>query len=212
MRIPDEVLIEKIWDYMTIESLVLPADVIIVAGSTDMATSAKASELFSLNFAPLIVFSGAQQPDMDGTEADLQAHAAEQRGVPKDAIIREPRAKNLGETIRFSEALLKEKSIEVRKVILVCRPYVSRQFLATAEVQWDLGGTEPKPEFMVTHEDVTINNYYLRIERGEVIRKMLGDFSRIKSYAKKGYQTVQTIPADVQEAFDELVERRHQIR
>jgi len=128
--------------------------------------------------------------------------------VPESAIIREQSASNTGENIRNSQATLKEQGINPGKVILVHKPYMARGFLATAEAQWN----GPKPEFMVTHEEISIDNYYLKLGRGETIRKMLGDFNRMKAYAKKGYQTPQQIPDEVQEAYDALVLRGHQVR
>lgn len=208
MRIPEETLLKTIWNYMTIESVILPADVIVVGGANDAGLAAKASELYHLGFAPYIVFSGYQQPGMDKTEADFLAHSAIQRGVPESAIIKEQNATNTGENLLFTHALLKEKGINAEKIILVHKPYMTRRFIAAAEVQWP----DPKPQFMVAHEDISIDNYYLRQSRGDVIRKMLGDFKRMKTYAKKGYQTPQTIPDEVQEAYDELVSRGHQVR
>jgi uncharacterized SAM-binding protein YcdF (DUF218 family) len=208
MRIPDETLLKTVWNYLTIETILMPADVIIVGGSNDMGTSAIASELYNLGFAPTIVFSGFKEPGMDGTESDLLATAAEQRGVPADAIIRETQASNTGDNIFFSQNALKERGIIPSKVILIHKPYMTRRFLATAQAQWD----GPLPEFIVAHQDISIDNYYLTLGRGEVIRKMLGDFKRMKAYAKKGYQTSQDIPEEVQQAYNELVERGHQIR
>jgi len=209
MRIPDETLLKTIWNYLCIETPLLPADVILVGGSTDMGTGAKACELFQLGYAPLIVFSGYKQPGMDGTEADLLADAAIKRGIPESAIIREQSASNTGENIRNSQAILKQQGIiNPGKVILIHKPYMTRRFLAAAQAQWD----GPLPEFMITHEDISIDNYYLKLGRGETIRKMLGDFNRMKAYAKKGYQTPQQIPDEVQEAYDTLVLRGHQVR
>lgn len=208
MRIPEDELLKTIWDYLTIETILTPADVIIVGGAKDAGMSARASELYHLGFAPLIVFSGYQQPGMETTEADFLATSAIQRGVPATAILREQRASNTGENIVFSQKLLKEQGIDAHKVILIHKPYMARRFLATAEVQW----ADPKPEFMVTHEDISIDNYYLKLGRGEVIRTMLGDFKRMQTYAKKGFQTPQVIPAQVQEAFETLVMRGHQVR
>lgn len=208
MHIPDETLLKTLWNYLTIETPLTPGDVIIVGGSTDMGTGAKAAELYHLGFAPLIIFSGYQQSGLDGTEADLLAHSAEQRGVPPQAVLREPNASNTGDNILFSKKLLDERGIIPEKVILIHKPYMTRRFLATAQAQW--GSTQP--QFMVAHEDISIDNYFLKFGRGEVIRKMLGDFKRMQTYARKGYQTPQEIPAEVQEVYDTLVDRGHQVR
>ncbi len=208
MIIPDDVLLKTLWNYLTIESLLLPADVIIVGGENDPGLAGQASDLYKQGFAPLIVFSGYQQPGMDETEAKMLSRIAEQRGVPTSAILREELATNTGENITLSAAVLKTQGIHAERVILVHKPYMTRRFLATAEVQWP----DPKPSFMVSHQVISIDNYYLKLGRGEVIRKMLGDFKRINTYAKKGFQTPQVIPEEVQTAYDLLVARGHQVR
>lgn len=208
MRIGDEIYLKKIWDYLTINTPLLPADVILVGGSNDPGTAIRAAELWKLNYAPIIIFSGYQQPGMDQTEADMLAEVALSHGVPSRAIIREPLATHTGQNLIFSKDLLAAHSVIPSKVILVHKPYMTRRFLAAAEIQWG----EPAPEFMITHEDIDIQNYYLQLGRGEVIRKMLGDFKRMGAYAKKGFQTPQDIPAEVQEAYDVLVQRGHQVR
>jgi uncharacterized SAM-binding protein YcdF (DUF218 family) len=208
MRISDDVYLKKIWDYLTIETLLLPADVIVVGGSNDPGTAVKAAELWKLGYAPLIVFSGYQQPGTTETEAESLAAIAIEQGVPTNAIIREPLASHTGQNIAFSKELLATRNITPSKVIFVHKPYMTRRFLAAAEAQWG----DLVPEFMVTHQDVDIQSYYLQLGRGEVIRKMLGDFKRMSAYAKKGFQTPQIITSEVQEAYDILVQRGHQVR
>lgn len=204
----DSELLQIVWDYMSYETPLQHADVIIVGGCSDTGLAHYAAELYHMGFAPLIVFSGYQAPGMDTTEADLLAHAARQLNVPDAAILREPTATNTGENITRSAALLKEKGINIERVILVHKPYMSRRFLATAQVQWP----EPRPEFSTRHQTTSMTEYTLKHGRGEVIRKALGDFSRMAKYAKKGYQAHHDIPDEVQEAFAIMVDRNHQIR
>jgi DNA-binding winged helix-turn-helix (wHTH) protein len=49
----------------------------------------------------------------------------------------------------------------------------------------------------------------LRNGYDEVIRKILGDVSRMTTYAKKGYQTHHDIPEDIQLAYDIMLDRNH---
>jgi uncharacterized SAM-binding protein YcdF (DUF218 family) len=204
----DNELIQIVWDYVSYETPLQQADAILVGGSTDTGVAHYAAELYSLGFAPLIIFSGHQRADMSVTEADLLAQAARNIGIPDSAILREQTARNAGENITRSAALLKEQGITADRIILVHKPYMSRPFLATAEAQWP----EPRPTFITRHEAISLTEYSLKYGRGEAIRRTLGDFSRMAKFAKKGYQAHHDIPAEVQEAFDIMADRNHQIR
>lgn len=204
----DNELLQIVWDYMSYETPLKTADVMIVGGCTDTGLARYAAELYHMGFAPLIVFTGYQRSDMSTTEADLLAQAARQLGVPESAILREQTATNTGENITRSVGLLKEKGIEVERVILIHKPYMSRRFLATAQIKWP----EPRPEFITRHQAMSLHEYILKRGRGDVIRRTLGDFNRMAKYAKKGFQAHHDIPADVQEAFEIMADRNHQIR
>ena len=204
----DNELLQIIWDYMSYDTPLKPADVMIVGGCTDTGLAHYAAELYHMGFAPLIVFSGYQRSDMDTTEADLLAQAARQLGVPESAILREQTATNTGENITRSVELLKEKGIETQRVILIHKPYMSRRFLATAQIKWP----EPRPEFITRHQTMSLTEYSLKQGRGEAIRRTLGDFNRMAKYAKKGFQAHHDIPTEVQEAYDIMAARGHQIR
>ena len=201
----DDDLLDIIWNYMVIETPLQHADVIIAGGCTDTGVAQYAAELYNTGFAPRIVFSGYQQPGMDTTEAELFARTAMSFGVPESAILREPLAANAGQNITLSQQLLTEQGIIPKTVILVHKPYMSRRFLATAEAQWQ----GEKPTFITRHETIGRVGYTLRQGRGEVIQKMLGDFQRMGSYAKKGFQSPQEIPEKVQAAYDALLWRGH---
>lgn len=208
MHESDDKLITLIWNYMEIQTSLGHADAIVVGGSTDGGVASYAAELYAMGFAPTIVFSGQQQPGMDTTEADFLADIARDHGVPESAILRERQAKNAGENIRMAEAMLAENGIQPKKVILIHKPYMTRPFLATAEAQW----SDPKPTFIVRHEPISLPEYSLKRGKGEVIRYTLGDFQRMRTYAKKGFQSPQEIPENVQEAYDTLLWRGHQSR
>jgi uncharacterized SAM-binding protein YcdF (DUF218 family) len=204
----DDNLLDIIWHYMAAEAPLQHADVILVGGSTDIGVATYAADLYLTGFAPYIIFSGYQQPGMNIPEADLLAHEALSRGVPESAILRETRAANTGQSITFSQQLLAEKGIVPKIVILVHKPYMARRFLATAEAQWK----GELPLFITRHEQIGRVGYTLRQGRGEVIRKLLGDFQRMRPYAKKGFQSPQEIPDEVKDAYDALLWRGHKTR
>lgn len=193
---------------MSIETPLQPADVIVVGGCRITGLAKYAAELYHSGLAPLIVFSGYQTAIMDITEADLLADVARNHGVPESAILRERFASNTGENIRFSAELLKEKGIVPKSVILIHKPFMSRRFLATAEAQWP----NPQPQFITRHETITMSEYEIKYGREGMARGTLGDFKRIEKYAETGHQSPQFIPAKVQQAFEIMAQRGHQIR
>jgi uncharacterized SAM-binding protein YcdF (DUF218 family) len=205
MKQTDNDLLKLIWEYMAIETPLRQADAIVVGGCTDPGVAAYAAELFGMNFAPIIVFSGYQQPGMNQTEADFMSKIARDRGVPESAILREQVARNTGENIRLSQAMLADNGITPTAVILVHKPYMARRFLATAEAQW----IDPQPDFIIRHEAISLTEYTLKRGTSETVRKVMGDFQRMRPYAKKGYQSAQVIPDEVQAAYDTLLYRGH---
>lgn len=204
----DDDLVRIIWDYLVVEAPLSHADAIIVGGCTDTGVASYAVDLHQAGFAPVIVFSGYKQQGMDMTEADLFAQVARRRGIPESAILRESQAVNTGQNITLSQALLAENNIIPKTVILVHKPYMALRFLATAEAQW----SGKKPIFITRHEPITFVEYSMRQGRGETIHKLLGDFGRMRPYAKKGFQSPQEIPDEVQAAYDLLLRRGHRTR
>ena len=103
---------QTLYDYMRMcdEAPLAPADAILVLGSNDVRVAHCAAALHAGGLAPLVVFSEKQGRATEWlgsrTEAEWLASAAEERGLPASAILREPRATNTGENIRFCRELL----------------------------------------------------------------------------------------------------------
>src|SRR5262249_44372618 len=72
----------------------------------------------------------------DKSEAETFGDEAIRLGVPSEKIILETRSTNTGENIRFTQAILKERGIQLRKMILVQKPYMERRTYATFMKQW----------------------------------------------------------------------------
>ncbi|MNT47223.1 hypothetical protein D3C72_1839190 [compost metagenome] len=142
------------------------------------------------------------------TEADLLADVALKAGVPASAIFREPKATNTGENITLSARLLHRQGIVPKTVILIHQPFMSRRFLATAEAQWP----HPQPAFITRHEATTLTDYSAKHSHERTAYKTLGDFSRMETYANHGFQSAQSIPQVVKDAYNTLASRNYQIR
>lgn len=181
------------------------ADAIVAFGSYDIRVAERAAELFLAGWAPILLFSGGRgrltPPGWD-TEADEFARRAMDLGVPREKILIENKSANSGENILFTKNLLTEHRIHPQTVIVVHKPYMERRAFASCKKQWE------GPEFIMASPELSYEEYPTdTIPKDEFIKDMVGDLERIKLYPEKGFQIPQAIPADVREAYEELVRR-----
>lgn len=197
-------LAKKLWDYHHVNHTVEKADCILVLGSHDLRVAERGAELYLQGFAPMLIFSGGlgnfTQDMWTEKEADKFAMIAIGMGVPPKAILIENMSTNTGENILFTQRLLEEKGLHPQSFIVVQKPYMERRSYATFKQHW------PEKKLMVTSPQVSFEEYpneEIPLER--VIHIMAGDLQRIKEYPAKGFQVYQEIPADVWDAFEQLV-------
>jgi uncharacterized SAM-binding protein YcdF (DUF218 family) len=201
-------LARTIWEYHHVNHRLRQADCMLVLGSHDPRVAERGAELMLQGYAPIVIFSGGLGRLTEGLwtepEADTFAKIARQMGVPEHQILTESRSTNTGENISLSYQLLQNKGIEVARLILVQKPYMERRALATFEKQWP-----GKPvEIMVTSPQISFEDYPNQdIYLEQVIHIMIGDLQRIRRYPELGFQTYQEIPANVWEAYEQLVEK-----
>lgn len=201
-------LAKRIWDYHHVNHTLQKSDCILVLGSHDTRVAERGAQLVLDGYAPLIVFSGGLGRLTEGLfakpEADLFAEIARNMGVPASQILTENRSTNTGENIALSHVLLQKHQIEVRKLILVQKPYMERRTMATFEKQWPGHAVDIR----VTSPQISFEDYpNADISLAEVIHIMIGDLQRIRIYPEKGFQTYQEIPGEVWDAYQCLVEK-----
>ncbi|HHX8534483.1 YdcF family protein [Vibrio alginolyticus] len=200
--------IETLWDYMQLKHELKPADCLFVMCSNDVRVAEHAAKLYHQKLAPLIVFSGGQGRFTDGlfekSEAETFAEIAKLSGVPSEAILLETESTNSGENVRFTEQRLKEEGKQCSSFILVQKPFMERRAIATFEKQWQSPYTQLQvssaalPFFEYINEDMPLMM---------VLEALMEDFSRVKSYPEKGFQTEQNIPQQVESSYQALLER-----
>ncbi|MCR9514702.1 YdcF family protein [Vibrio alginolyticus] len=200
--------IETLWDYMQLKHELKPADCLFVMCSNDVRVAEHAAKLYHQKLAPLIVFSGGEGRFTDGlfekSEAETFAEIAKLSGVPSKAILLETKSTNSGENVRFTEQRLKEEGKQCSSFILVQRPFMERRAIATFEKQWQSPYTQLQvssaalPFFEYINEDMPLMM---------VLEALMEDFSRVKSYPEKGFQTEQNIPQQVESSYQVLLER-----
>lgn len=198
-------LAKKIWDYHHVNNALEKADCILVLGSHDTRVADRAAELYLEGWAPIVVFSGGLGRLTEGlwteTEADLFAKIAIKKGVPEESILIENRSTNTGENILLTQKLLEKHNLHFESFIVVQKPYMERRSFATFKKHW------PDKRFVVTSPQIPFEKYTTdEIPVEQVINITVGDLQRIKLYAEKGFQVYQEIPADVWQAYEQLVD------
>lgn len=193
-----------IWDYHHLHQPLTKADCLFVLGSNDIRVAEYASDLFLQGYTPFIVFSGGigelTKDIFTRSEADIFAELAMKRGVPKENIIIENTSTNTGENISFTKELLKKRGLNPLSFILVQKPYMERRSFATFKKLW------PEKSCVVTSPPIEFENYPTdELPKDLIINIMVGDLQRIKIYAEGGFQIPQEIPANVWQAFEQLV-------
>jgi uncharacterized SAM-binding protein YcdF (DUF218 family) len=197
-------LAQRIWNYMLLGHELVPSDIILALGSNDLRVAEHAAALYLRGLAPLLLFSGnvgaLTRGQFDQPEADKFAEVALAKGVPAAAILREPRSTNTGENIQFSRQLLAERGLDPQRLILVQKPYMERRTYATFMNFW------PGKDIRVSSPPSTYADYFNEVlPKDRVINIMVGDLQRIKIYPAKGFQIPQAIPAEVWQAYEQLL-------
>jgi uncharacterized SAM-binding protein YcdF (DUF218 family) len=184
------------------------ADAILVLCSHDEVVAQRGAQLFIEGWAPLLIFSGGLgsiTKDMwTEPEADRFANIAIGMGVPKEKIIIEDQSTNTGENIRFTKQILATLQIDLRKLIVVQKPYMERRAYATTRKFW------PEVELHITSPQLSFAEYLAKYTNNkltpdDVIGIMVGDLQRMRLYPEKGFQIYQEIPGEVWSAYEELV-------
>ncbi|MER6665100.1 YdcF family protein [Amycolatopsis japonica] len=206
MTLPDDLRhdVQTLWDYHDMRHELRPADVGIGLGSHDLGVATCAAELFHAGTFPRVVFTGANAPTTverfpRGEAVHYREHALA-LGVPDDAILVEPEARNTGDNITLTRKLLESRGLEVGSVVLISRPYQQRRAYATCKKLW------PEVDVICASRPLPLDDYVANIgDVDRVINMLVGDTQRITVYAERGFAVRQDIPSSVAEAYDRLV-------
>lgn len=192
-----------IWDYHQMSHALRPCSVAIGLGSHDLGVADAAVDLYRRGMAPVLLFTGATSPTtaarMPRGEAVHYRERALELGVPASAVLTEPRARNTGENIRFSRAVLESAGVAVSSVLMVSKPYEERRAYATARKLW------PEVEIVSTSAPMTFEDYIASIGDARLVIDMLvGALQRLLIYPDQGFMVAQDVPADVMHAYEQL--------
>ncbi|MFF4572185.1 YdcF family protein [Streptomyces sp. NPDC001410] len=197
---------QLLWDYQQMRHEPRPCSVGIGLGSHDLGVADTTVDLYRRGMMPLIVFTGATsrttQDRMPRGEAEHYRDRALELGVPADVILVEPHARNTGQNITLSRALLEERGIDVSSVLLVSKPYEERRAYATARKLW------PEVEFVSASTSMTLSEYVDSIQDARLVVDMLvGSLQRLLIYPEQGFMIAQEVTTETVQAYERLVFR-----
>ena len=199
-------LVKKILRYMSLEMAVEKSDVIIGMGAQDTHIAERAAELFLQGYGDLLVFTGGHGKITKHTQAQTEAErfrdVAVDMGVPEDKVLLETKATSSGQNVQFTEALLAQKHIQPKSILVVTKPYMERRAYATFKKQWQNASTR----IIVTSPSLRYEDFFNEtIPKRMFICLLVGDVQRLREYPKKGFQIEQDIPGDIWRAYERLV-------
>lgn len=178
------------------------SEVAIGLGSVGLETASTCAGLYHAGLAPLLVFSGRNNPHTAprfprGEAVHYRDHAVS-LGVPVSDVLVEPRATNTAENIVLTRQLLRGAGIEPTTVLLVA--WFSRRPYATARKLW------PGVEFRCVSNRFTVSDLgQTGIDPATVINVLIGELQRVMRYSERGFIAQQRIPADVRAAHSSLL-------
>ncbi|MFJ7947376.1 YdcF family protein [Streptomyces sp. NPDC096354] len=193
----------RLWDFHQMHHEPRPCSVAVGLGSHDLGVADAAVELYKRGMVPLIVFTGATsrttRERMPRGEAVHYRERALELGVPSSDVLVEPNARNTGENIRFSKALLEESGANVSSVLLISKPYEERRAYATARKLW------PEVEIVSASTPMTFDDYVDSIGDARLVLDMLvGALQRLLIYPEQGFMVSQSVPDEVAAAYERL--------
>ncbi|MFF4432023.1 YdcF family protein [Streptomyces sp. NPDC001513] len=197
---------ELIWEFHQMHHEPRPCSVAVGLGSHDLGVADTTVDLYQRGMAPLIVFTGATSPTtrarMPRGEAVHYRERALELGVPPEDVLVEPNARNTGENIRLTRALLKDAGRPIESVLLVSKPYEERRAYATARKLW------PEVEVLSASTPMTFMEYVDCIgDPKRVIDMLVGALQRLLVYPEEGFMIEMRVPTSALDAYQRLCDR-----
>ena len=202
----DDELAKILWNYNSLPENPEKSELIFVPCSSDIRVAKRAAQLWKEGYAPYILFTGNEgkmsKDIFNKPEAEVFAEIARKEGVDPNIILTETESRNTGENIAFSQKLLEECELDIKKILIVQKPYALRRMFATFKKQW------PEIEFSLASTNVSFEDYPNEvINHEQLIEVLVKTTQRVIDYPEKGFQIPQEVPKEVLSALNELVKR-----
>jgi uncharacterized SAM-binding protein YcdF (DUF218 family) len=196
---------QVLWDFHQVPDEARTTDIGLGLGGHDIGVAEHTAELYREGRFPLAVFTGANAPTtverFPRGEAVHFAERAQQLGVPRQAIIVEPRATNTSENFTFTRDLLAAEDVKASSATIISRPYQQRRAWATARKAW------PELDLVCSARWLELGDYIESIaDPDRVLNMLVGDTQRLWVYAEAGFAVPVGVPAAVRAAYDRLVD------
>ncbi len=136
-------IIKSIGDFIFVEHAPKKADVIITVGGSYPQLAERAAEMYHCGFAPYVLAGGGfsvKSGRFHGvrdkaeiynrqyrTECDFYTHVLQNNGVPENAILREDKSGHTRENAELAAAVLAERGIAAKTIIVVCKRFHARR-------------------------------------------------------------------------------------
>ncbi len=193
-----------LWDFNAVPQKPAPADLMIVMGTDDLGVPATAAQVARDHGFRAVVATGGVRHDRSsrgaafgGTEAEVFQAEMRRLDCPCPVLL-EDEARNTGENITRTRALLQRRGIAVTTGLLVHTPGMQRRALATAQQQW------PEVRWRVTGQRISYDAYLQDLDQERFLRQLTGDSYRLLLYPKLGYQVAIAVPEPVQASIRAL--------
>jgi uncharacterized SAM-binding protein YcdF (DUF218 family) len=167
-----------ITEFIFAETMLEPADVILVPGGSHPQLMEKAAALYYLKMAPYILPSGGANPHLKTTEWEFLRDVGLSLGIPEAAILKEDQAQNTFDNARNSWRVLQNEGIPVKKAILACKAAHARRALLTYQTVFPQG-TLFHLAPVTDNTGITRDNWFLEEEK---IKRVLIEVEKIGKY------------------------------
>lgn len=203
-RILDAAL--SVWQYHCVEENIPLEpngfDLIVGLGTYDTRVAETCADLYHKGLGPKIIFTGARghftKQIFDKSEAKTFADIAIKNGVPSEHVLIEEEAMNTGENILN----VKKMSPECKSAIFVAKPLMLRRCRATLDQHWaDIHSVVTAPNIHMISQPTD------KVDIQKVIHEIVGNYWRIRTYPKRGFQTEQDFDENADKAFQTLIDQ-----
>ncbi len=178
-------------------------DALIILGSHNLRVAHYGATLFKNGWIPLIMVTGGQGKITKSwwkSEAYQFAQILKNYGIPQNKVLLEEKSSNTGENILFVKKLMDEKKLNLKKILVIDKPYKTRRDFLAFKKQW------PQIDVHMSTYTTNLQTYLSQVKNKEQFyHLMMGDLHRIMVYPEIGYQEKVEIPKDVRNAFEEMV-------
>lgn len=199
-----------IWDFLQLHTeFPNEVDVILVIGSRDDRVATYAADMSHHADSQLIIVTGGPvhhrhwltEPKWaEETEAEHFAAVMKHRSAEPELLL-EKTATNIGDKIKLSEKLLRDKGFEPKSVLIISALYMERRVLKTFSKYWKYG----TPKVYISSTRQTFDEYVNEVQSKDIVTNiMVGEMDRILKYPARGYMDESGVPEFVVDAFELL--------